>query len=56
MSTHNTVEVYLGNPIPVASEREFLARLRHDLLKLGVTARSSPTSGPAGRSDRSTSS
>ena len=39
MSTHNTVEVYLGNPIPVASEREFLARLRHDLLKLGVTAR-----------------
>ena len=39
MTTKNTVEVYLGNPIPVASEREFLARLRHDLLKLGVTAR-----------------
>ena len=39
MNTKHTVEVYLGNPMPVASEREFLARLRHDLLKLAVTAR-----------------
>lgn len=39
MNTKNSVEVYLGNPIPVASEREFLARLRHDVRKLGVTAR-----------------
>ncbi len=39
MSANTTVEVYLGNPINVASEREFLARLRHDLLRLGVSAR-----------------
>ncbi|HTC60173.1 MAG TPA: nuclease-related domain-containing protein [Solirubrobacteraceae bacterium] len=39
MSTNTTVEVYLGNPIHVASEREFLARLRHDLVRAGVSAR-----------------
>jgi len=39
MSTNASVEVYLGNPISVASEREFLDRLRHDLLQLGVSAR-----------------
>ena len=39
MNTKHSVEVRLGNPIPVASEREFLGRLRHDLHKLGVTAR-----------------
>ncbi|HEY2536101.1 MAG TPA: nuclease-related domain-containing protein [Solirubrobacteraceae bacterium] len=39
MSTNTTVEVYLGNPIHVASEREFLARLRRDLVHAGVSAR-----------------
>ena len=39
MSTDTAVEVYLGNPIDVASERQFLERLRHDLLKAGVSAR-----------------
>jgi hypothetical protein len=39
MSTHTHVEVYLGNPITVASEARFLDRLRHDLVKLGVSAR-----------------
>lgn len=39
MSIHTAVEVYLGNPIDVASERLFLERLRHDLLKAGVSAR-----------------
>lgn len=39
MSTNTAVEVYLGNPIDVASERQFLERLRHDLLEAGVSAR-----------------
>lgn len=39
MNTNAHVEVYLGNPITVASEVRFLARLRRDLVKLGVSAR-----------------
>lgn len=39
MSTNTRVEAYLGNPITVASEARFLARLRHDLIKHGVSAR-----------------
>jgi hypothetical protein len=51
MSINTTVEVYLGNPIPVASERKFLVRLRHDLLRLGVSARifANFRAGPAER-------
>ena len=39
MNTNTRVEVYLGNPITVASEARFLARLRHDLVEIGVSAR-----------------
>jgi hypothetical protein len=39
VSTHNTVEVFLGKHIEVPSERRFLARLQRDLQKLGVCAR-----------------
>jgi hypothetical protein len=39
MSTYTTVEVFLGHSITVASENQFLARLRHDLSKRGVSAR-----------------
>jgi hypothetical protein len=39
MSTHTTVEVFLGHSVTVASENPFLARLRRDLLKRGVFAR-----------------
>src|SRR4051794_24011674 len=39
MSTHSTVEVYLGNPIEVPSEQAFLARLQCDLADAGVSAR-----------------
>jgi hypothetical protein len=39
MNTKTTVEVYLGNPITVASEERFVARLRHDLLARDVSAR-----------------
>jgi hypothetical protein len=39
MNEHNSVEVFLGKPIDVASERQFLARLRRDLEALGVSAR-----------------
>src|SRR4051794_15277659 len=39
MSTHSTVEVYLGNPIEVPSEQAFLARLQRDLADAGVSAR-----------------
>lgn len=39
MNTNTRVEVYLGNPITVASEARFLARLRRDLVRLGVSAR-----------------
>jgi hypothetical protein len=39
MSTHTTVEVFLGNPIDIASEKQFVARLRRDLLTRGVSCR-----------------
>jgi hypothetical protein len=39
MSNHSSVEVFLGNPITIASEQQFLARLQRDLLDLGVSAR-----------------
>lgn len=39
MSTQNTVEVFLGNPIEVQSEQDFLARLQRDLTQSGVFAR-----------------
>lgn len=39
MSNDTTVEVFLGHSITVASENRFLARLRCDLLKRGVSAR-----------------
>ncbi|MEX2413525.1 MAG: NERD domain-containing protein [Thermoleophilaceae bacterium] len=39
MSTHAAVEVFLGKPIEVPSERQFLVRLRRDLHALGVSAR-----------------
>ena len=39
MNTNISVEVYLGNPITVASEARFPARLRRDLVKFGVSAR-----------------
>ncbi|MGH2745356.1 MAG: NERD domain-containing protein, partial [Gammaproteobacteria bacterium] len=39
MNTHTTVEVSLGHSITVASENQFLARLRRDLLKRGLSAR-----------------
>jgi hypothetical protein len=39
MNTHTAVEVFLGNPITIPSESKFLARLRHDLLTLGVSVR-----------------
>jgi hypothetical protein len=51
MSINTTVEVYLGNPIHVASEREFLARLQQDLLAQGVSARIF-ANFRAGRSER----
>lgn len=39
MNKHTAVEVFLGKPIEVASERRFLARLQQDLQALGVSAR-----------------
>src|SRR4051812_30834044 len=39
MSTHSTVEVFLGNPIEVQSEQDFLARLQRDLSRSEVSAR-----------------
>jgi Nuclease-related domain/ATPase family associated with various cellular activities (AAA) len=39
MNTHTAVEVFLGKPIEVSSERQFLARLQRDLQTLGVSAR-----------------
>lgn len=39
MTTNTSVEVFLGNPITIASEKQFIARLRRDLLKHGVSAR-----------------
>lgn len=39
MSTHTTVEVFLGNPITILSERQLLARLQRDLITRGLSAR-----------------
>jgi hypothetical protein len=39
MNTHTAVEVFLGKPIEVPSEHQFLARLQRDLQALGVSAR-----------------
>jgi len=39
MNTRTVVEVFLGKPIEVPSERQFLARLERDLQALGVSAR-----------------
>lgn len=39
MNKHAAVEVFLGKPIEVPSERQFLARLQRDLQALGVSAR-----------------
>ncbi|MDQ3722255.1 MAG: NERD domain-containing protein, partial [Actinomycetota bacterium] len=39
MSTHTSVEVFLGNPIEISSETRFLARLRRDLRAQGVSCR-----------------
>src|SRR4051812_28775235 len=39
MSTHTSVEVFLGNPITIQSERQFLARVCRDLNARGVPAR-----------------
>ncbi len=38
-STDTSVEVFLGNPIEIASEKRFVARLRRDLLTRGVSCR-----------------
>jgi hypothetical protein len=51
MNTDTAVKVFLGNPITIASEIQFLARLRHDLLRLGVSARILANL-QAGREDR----
>jgi hypothetical protein len=55
MSTHTSVEVFLGNPIEIASEKQFVARLRRELLTRGVSCGSLATSGSVGRPARSTS-
>jgi hypothetical protein len=39
MTTHNTVEVFLGTHIDVPAEQQFLARLQRDLRTLEVRAR-----------------
>lgn len=39
MKKRTVVEVFLGKPIDVHSERNFLARLQRDLRKLGLSAR-----------------
>lgn len=39
MNRNTVVEVFLGKPIEVLSERQFLARLQRDLQTLGVSAR-----------------
>jgi hypothetical protein len=39
MNNQTSVEVFLGNPITVASEQQFLARVRRDLLVRGISAR-----------------
>jgi hypothetical protein len=39
MNTRTAVEVFLGKPIEVPSEHQFLARLQRDLHALGVSAR-----------------
>ncbi len=39
MNTRTVVEVFLGKPIEVSSEHQFLARLQRDLQALGVSAR-----------------
>jgi hypothetical protein len=39
MSTDTAVEVYLGIPITVPSETQFLARLRRDMLERGLSGR-----------------
>ncbi|HEV2770723.1 MAG TPA: nuclease-related domain-containing protein, partial [Solirubrobacteraceae bacterium] len=39
MSSHTSVEVFLGNPIDIPSEKQFLARVRRDLLERGVSGR-----------------
>lgn len=39
MNTRTAVEVFLGKPIEVLSERQFLARLQRDLQALDVSAR-----------------
>ena len=39
MDTRTAVEIFLGKPIEVLSERQFLARLQRDLQALGVSAR-----------------
>jgi hypothetical protein len=39
MNRNTVVEVFLGKPIEVLSERQFLARLHRDLQALGVSAR-----------------
>jgi hypothetical protein len=39
MSTTTVVEVFLGNPLTVGSEEQFLARLRDDLARAGIFAR-----------------
>lgn len=40
MNINHSVEVFLGNPISVASEQQFLARLIGDLRARGVRAHS----------------
>ncbi len=39
MRTDTSVEVFLGNPIEIASEKQFVAHLRRDLLTRGVSCR-----------------
>jgi hypothetical protein len=39
MSTHSSVEVFLGNSIDISSEAKFLARLERDLHQRGMRAR-----------------
>ena len=39
MNRNTAVEVFLGKPIEIPSERQFLARLQRDLQELGVSAR-----------------
>jgi|GEM_PF-6803347 len=39
MTTNSSVEVFLGNPIEISSEQQFLARMQSDMRRQGVACR-----------------